>query len=173
MPALHHECPFILEASKNKYYSRAEILLTFSKSSLAEGRSAASDGSPVCFSILSPLTTVVLTTLLTFLPCTGSTSNSDAVAALRAGDSEKVSWEGNTMSRLLWITVDWSTAKTCLQLTGFTVNWLTQTHRRESESIRDVNLGWISSPRTSGMQTDLPELQPDPPLEPASSWIQA
>lgn len=99
--ASHHECPFILEASKDKY-PRAELVLTFSKSSLAEGRSAASDGSPVCFSILSPRTTVVLTTLLTFLPCTGSTSNSDAVAALRAEDSAKVSWEGNTMSWLLW-----------------------------------------------------------------------
>lgn len=64
--------------------------LTFSKSSLAEGRSAASEVSPICFSILSPLTTVVLTTLLTFRPWTGSTSNSDDVAAPRAKGSKKV-----------------------------------------------------------------------------------
>lgn len=74
--------------------------LTFSKSSLAEGRSAASEGSPICFSILSPLTTVVLTTLLTFRPCTGSTSNSDVLAVPRARGSEKVNWrDDNKMSR--------------------------------------------------------------------------
>ena len=81
--------------------------LTFSKSSRAEGRSAASEGSPLCFSILSPLTTVVLTTLLTFRPCTGSTSKSDAVAAPRASGSEKVSCRENSKmsrncQRLLW-----------------------------------------------------------------------
>lgn len=43
-------------------------ILTFSKSSLADGRSAASELSPVCFSTRWPLTTVVLTTLLTFRP---------------------------------------------------------------------------------------------------------
>lgn len=64
---------------------------TFSKSSLADGRSAASELSPVCFSTLSPLMTVVLTTLLTFRPCTGSTSKWDDVAASRTRGCEKVS----------------------------------------------------------------------------------
>lgn len=48
---------------------------TSSKSALAEGRSEAKRGSPRCFSILSPCTTVVLTTLLTRRPSTGSAWN--------------------------------------------------------------------------------------------------
>lgn len=87
-------CAVNVRSAVDRIISSLEIL-TFSKSSLAEGKSAASERSPVCFSILSPLTTVFLTTLLTFRPCTGSTSNSDAVAAPRARGSEKVSWRGD------------------------------------------------------------------------------
>lgn len=47
-------------------------LSSSSKSSLAEGRSVAKLESPRCFSILSPCTIVVLTTLLTLRPSTGS-----------------------------------------------------------------------------------------------------
>ncbi|TNN42943.1 hypothetical protein EYF80_046864 [Liparis tanakae] len=77
------------------------------------GRSAASESSPVCFSILSPLTTVVLTTLLTFRPCTCSTSNSDTAAAPEAGDSEKVNWrEDEKISQHRRLCAMWSVPMT-------------------------------------------------------------
>lgn len=58
----------ILEAPQTPTLVSCREILTFSKSSLADGRSAASELSPVLFSTLSPLTMVVLTTLLTFRP---------------------------------------------------------------------------------------------------------
>lgn len=56
--------PSLLSASECASYACG----SFSKSSLADGRSDEREGSPMSFSIRSPCTTMVLTTLLTFRP---------------------------------------------------------------------------------------------------------
>ena len=79
---------------------------TSSKSSLAEGRSVAKLESPRCFSILSPCTTVVLTTLLTLRPSTGSAWNCEVLDKMLGSD--KVTW---------WMKGTWYTVSDCQNAT--------------------------------------------------------